>query len=231
MRALMRALLLSTCCSALQTLSLQALSPAVQQAVAKRETLDTLQNAVSGAALWRQCFLEGRVPDETLDELSWPDEPTRAACLVAFGPVARVVGRHHRLADLALLALIDAATTTTDEEHVEPPLAPTVAAVSAVEAVYGDAAGPVIDALLDDEIAAWMGTAASQGSRGRFARRAGSFATLHALAKKLRDIRELVPLLESLGRRTTADASGFGAARTPGRGESGVGQWSRRRTS
>ena len=50
-----------------------------------------------------------------------------------------------------------------------------------------------------------MGTAASQGSRGRFARRAGSFATLDALAKKLRDIRELVPLLESLGRRTTAE--------------------------
>ena len=201
----MRPVLLATCCSALQTLSLQSLSPAVQQAVAKRETLDTLQNAVSGAALWRQCFLEGRVPDETLDELTWPDEPTRAGCLVAFGPVARMVGRHPRLADLALLALIDTATTTTDEEHVEPPLAPTVAAVSAVEAVYGDAAGPVIDALLDDEVAAWMGTAASQGSRGRFARRAGSFATLDALAKKLRDIRELVPLLESLGRRTTAE--------------------------
>merc|ERR1712025_847040 len=116
-----------------------------------------------------------------------------------------MVGRYPRLADLALLALIDAATTTTDEEHVEPPLAPTGAAVSAVEAVYGDAAGPVIDALLDDEIAAWMGTAASQGSRGRFARRAGSFATLDALAKKLRDIRELVPLLELLGRRTTAE--------------------------
>ena len=49
--------------------------------------------------------------------------------------------------------------------------------MSAVEAVYGDAAGPVIDALLDDEVAAWMGTAASQGSRCRFARRAGSFAT------------------------------------------------------
>ena len=204
MRALMRALLL-TCCSALQTLSLQALAPAVQQSIAKRATLDTLQNAVSGAALWRQCFLEGRVPDETLDALTWPDARTRAACLVAFGTVARVVGRHHRLADLALLALIDAATTTTDEEHLEPPLAPTVAAVSAVEAVYGDAAGPVIDALLDDELAAWMGTAASQGSRGRFARRAGSFATLDALAKKLRDIRELVPLLESLGRRTTAE--------------------------
>ena len=141
MRALMRALLL-TCCSALQTLSLQALAPAVQQSIAKRATLDTLQNAVSGAALWRQCFLEGRVPDETLDALTWPDARTRAACLVAFGPVARLVGRHPRLADLALLALIDAATTTTDEEHVEPPLAPTVAAVSAVEAVYGDAAGP-----------------------------------------------------------------------------------------
>ena len=204
MRALMRALLL-TCCSALQTLSLQALAPAVQQSIAKRATLDTLQNAVSGAALWRQCFLEGRVPDETLDEVTWPDERTRAACLVAFGPVARLVGRNPRLADLALLALIDSATTITDEEHVEPPLAPTVAAVSAVESVYGDAAGPVIDALLDDEIAAWMGTAASQGSRGRFARRAGSFATLDALAKKLRDIRELVPLLESLGRRTTAE--------------------------
>ena len=205
MRALMRALLL-TCCSALQTLGgLQALTPSVQQAIARHTALDTLQNAVSGAALWRQCFLEGRVPDETLDELSWPDEPTRAACLVAFGPVARLVGRNPRLADLALLALIDAATATTDEEHVEPPLAPMVAAVSAVEAVYGDAAGPVIDALLDDELAAWMGTAASQGSRGRFARRAGSFATLDALAKKLRDIRELVPLLESLGRRTTAE--------------------------
>ena len=121
MRALMRALLLSTCCSALQTLSLQSLSPAVQQSIAQRATLDTLQNAVSGAALWRQCFLEGRVPDETLDEVTWPDERTRAACLVAFGPVARMVGRHPRLADLALLALIDAATTTTDEEHVEPP--------------------------------------------------------------------------------------------------------------
>ena len=205
MRAIMRALLLSTCCSALQTLSLQTLSPAVQRSIAQRQTLDTLQNAVSGAALWRQCFLEGRVPDETLDALTWPDARTRAACLVAFGPVARLVARHPRLADLALLALIDAATTTTDEEHVEPPLAPTVAAVSAVEAVYGDAAGPVIDALLDDEVAAWMGTAASQGSRGRFARRAGSFATLDALAKKLRDIRELVPLLESLGRRTTAE--------------------------
>ena len=115
MRALTRALLHATCCSALQTLSLQALAPAVQQSIAKRATLDTLQNAVSGAALWRQCFLEGRVPDETLDELSWPDEPTRAACLVAFGPVARLVGRNPRLADLALLALIDAATTTTDE--------------------------------------------------------------------------------------------------------------------
>ena len=203
MRALMRALLLTACCSALQTLSLQTLSPAVQQSIAQHQTLDTLQNAVSGAALWRQCFLEGRVPDETLDEVTWPDEPTRAACLVAFGPVARMVGRHPRLADLALLALIDTATTVP-EEHVEP-LAPTVAAVSAVEAVYGDAAGPVIDALLDDEVAAWMGTAASQGSRGRFARRAGSFATLDALAKKLRDIRELVPLLESLGRRTTAE--------------------------
>ena len=130
MRALMRALLLTACCSALQTLSLQSLSPAVQRSIAQRQTLDTLQNAVSGAALWRQCFLEGRVPDETLDELSWPNEPTRAACLVAFGPVARLVGRNPRLADLALLALIDAATTTTDEEHVEPPLAPTVAAVS-----------------------------------------------------------------------------------------------------
>merc|ERR1712138_255676 len=190
----MRALLL-TCCSALQTLGgLQALTPSVQQAIARHTALDTLQNAVSGAALWRQCFLEGRVPDETLDALTWPDARTRAACLGAFGPVARMVGRHPRLADLALLALIDTATTTTDEEHIEPPLAPTVAAVSAVEAVYGDAAGPVIDALLDDEVAAWMGTAASQGSRGRFARRAGSFATLDALAKKLRDIRELVPL-------------------------------------
>ena len=101
----MRVLLLSTCCFALQTLSLQSLSPAVQQAIAQRTALDTLQNAVSGAALWRQCFLEGRVPDETLDEVTWPDEPTRAACLVAFGPVARLVGRNPRLADLALLAL------------------------------------------------------------------------------------------------------------------------------
>ena len=126
----MRVLLLLTACScsALQTLSLQALTPAVQQAIAQRATLQTLHDAASGAALWRQCFLEGRVPDETLDDVSWPDEPTRAACLVAFDPVARVVGRHPRLADLALLALIDAATSS-DEEDLEP-LAPTVAAVT-----------------------------------------------------------------------------------------------------
>ena len=48
--------------------------------------------------------------------------------------------------------------------------------------------------------------------RGRFARRAGSFATLDALAKKLRDIRELVPLLESLGRRTTPGAGRYQSA-------------------
>lgn len=214
----MRVLLSACCCSALQTLSLQALTPAVQTAIAQRATLQTLHNAASGAALWRQCFLEGRVPDETLDDVSWPDEPTRAACLVTFGPVARVVGRHPRLADLALLALIDAGTSTDDEEELEP-LAPTVAAVSAIEAVYGDAAGPVIDALLDDEIAAWMGTAASAGGRGRFERRAGSFATLEALAKKLRDITELVPLLESLGRRATAEDGKprVGATRRPAR--------------
>ena len=215
----MRVLLLLTACScsALQTLSLQALTPAVQQAIAQRATLQTLHDAASGAALWRQCFLEGRVPDETLDDVSWPDEPTRAACLVAFDPVARVVGRHPRLADLALLALIDAATSS-DEEDLEP-LAPTVAAVSAIEAVYGDAAGLVIDALLNDEVAAWMGTAASADSRGRFERRAGSFATLEALAKKLRDITELVPLLESLGRRATAEDGKprVGATRRPAR--------------
>ena len=45
----------------LQTLSLQSLHLQCNNH-SHSARRDTLQNAVSGAALWRQCFLEGRVP-------------------------------------------------------------------------------------------------------------------------------------------------------------------------
>ena len=77
---------------------------------------------------------------------------------------------------------------------------------------YADAAGPVVDALLEDEL---LGTAASRGGRGRFERRATAFETLQALATRLADINELTPLLESLGRRATVEdgTARIGAAR------------------
>ena len=198
----------ATALSASPLQAIQSLDASLQsQLFARYGSLAAAGAAAEGVGVWRGCFLKGRVPDDAFDGAAWPgDAGARSRCQRAFAPVARVVGRHPRLARPALRALVEAALE--DDAGAEAAaLRSVVDGVGALEAVYGAGADAVVDAVLEaEDLAALLGTAASSGA-GRFQRRAAAFEAMRRCADRVGDVEELAPLLASLGRRATA-ASG-----------------------